>query len=232
MALIEKISRSVDNISADLDEEGQQRTHERLEALSAASSAWPDRVARLSETLTGSHGSSALALQSLALASERAASEPSWKRVAMPALESMTSCAALSARRKSFVATWRRCARPSAPSKAEAVRSQSPFARRDPRHSASATRSNALIAKDSSCSGRQSCLITIQQNSRLHHRASASVSWYEGRSSSGPPPECIQGPPHIEQGGGRERLSGTWWRILATGRRFQRLSGMAEARLK
>lgn len=102
MALIEKISRSVDNISADLDEKGQQRTHERLETLSAASSAWPDRVARLSETLTGSHGSSALALQSLALASERAASEPSWKRVAMPALESMTSCTALSARRKSF----------------------------------------------------------------------------------------------------------------------------------
>lgn len=72
MALIEKISRSVDNVSSNLDARGQQRARERLTALSAASSAWPDRAARLADSLTRSRGRILDAGASAARAGERA----------------------------------------------------------------------------------------------------------------------------------------------------------------
>lgn len=53
VALIEKISRSVDNISADLDEKGQQRTRERLAELSAKTAVWPTKAARLADGIAG-----------------------------------------------------------------------------------------------------------------------------------------------------------------------------------
>lgn len=72
MALIDKISRSVDSVSSNLDARGQQRTRERLEALNAASSAWPDRAVRLSESLTGARGQILGTGDSIARVGERA----------------------------------------------------------------------------------------------------------------------------------------------------------------
>jgi phospholipid/cholesterol/gamma-HCH transport system substrate-binding protein len=56
MAFIEKISRSVDNVSANLDPRGQDRLRKRLAALDERSANWPDDAARMSDSLTGAQG--------------------------------------------------------------------------------------------------------------------------------------------------------------------------------
>lgn len=53
VALIEKISRSVDNISANLDENGRQRTSEQLERLSTKAASWRRDATRLADSLAG-----------------------------------------------------------------------------------------------------------------------------------------------------------------------------------
>lgn len=66
MALIEKISRSVDNVSANLDPRGQDRLRERLAALDENSADWPKNAARLSDSLAGAQGRIARAGDSIA----------------------------------------------------------------------------------------------------------------------------------------------------------------------
>lgn len=180
MALIEKISRSVDNVSSNLDARGQQHTRERLAALSAASSAWPDRATRLSETLTGSRGRILSTGASIARAGERAGrirAKLEARRDASLGIDDKLSSAQRAAEEfRGDVEALRPAVR--------ALEGRSREVTESVRSARSTTQrlgdqASALIAKDSSCSGRQSCPITIQQNSRHHHRASASVSWYE-----------------------------------------------------
>ncbi len=66
MALIEKISRSVDNVSANLDPGGQDRLRERLAALSDDTRNWPKKAARMSDSLTGAQGKISRAGDSIA----------------------------------------------------------------------------------------------------------------------------------------------------------------------
>lgn len=56
MSLIEKISRSVDNVSGNLDAEGQERVRARLAHLAEESTRWSSNVARISDGLTGTSG--------------------------------------------------------------------------------------------------------------------------------------------------------------------------------
>ncbi|MHA3840754.1 MlaD family protein [Sphingomonas aestuarii] len=73
VALIEKISRSVDNISADLDEKGQQRTRERLAELNAKTAVWPTKAARLADVIAGAGDGMRGVSNSIAGVGERAA---------------------------------------------------------------------------------------------------------------------------------------------------------------
>ncbi len=72
-ALVEKISRSVDAISANLDEKGQQRTRERLAELSARTAVWPAKAARLADAVAGAKDGVLGAGDSVAVVGERAA---------------------------------------------------------------------------------------------------------------------------------------------------------------
>jgi phospholipid/cholesterol/gamma-HCH transport system substrate-binding protein len=56
MALIEKISRSVDNVSSNLDAKGQERARARLALLAESSAGWSDKASRISDILTGASG--------------------------------------------------------------------------------------------------------------------------------------------------------------------------------
>ncbi|BAV66592.1 MlaD family protein [Sphingobium cloacae] len=56
VALVEKISRTVDSVSRDLDAAQQQRASDRLAALAESSAGWADRVGSASDGLTGARG--------------------------------------------------------------------------------------------------------------------------------------------------------------------------------
>ena len=56
MALIEKISRSVDNVSDNLDAQGQARARARLGRLAEKSAYWSDKVPQITDGLTGTNG--------------------------------------------------------------------------------------------------------------------------------------------------------------------------------
>ncbi|QKR99284.1 MCE family protein [Sphingomonas sp. CL5.1] len=56
MAMVEKISRTIDKVSTNFDARGQQRARDRLAALADSSSAWSSRAARISDSLTGARG--------------------------------------------------------------------------------------------------------------------------------------------------------------------------------
>lgn len=56
MATLERISRTVDKVSGNLDSRGQERARERLAALAASSTAWPGRATRISDSLKGARG--------------------------------------------------------------------------------------------------------------------------------------------------------------------------------
>jgi phospholipid/cholesterol/gamma-HCH transport system substrate-binding protein len=56
VALVEKISRTVDSVSRNLDAAQQQRASDRLAALAESSAGWADRVGSASDGLTGARG--------------------------------------------------------------------------------------------------------------------------------------------------------------------------------
>ena len=56
IALVEKISRSVDKVSSNLDAKGQERARARLALLAERSAGWSDRASRISDGLTGASG--------------------------------------------------------------------------------------------------------------------------------------------------------------------------------
>ncbi|MBR0553722.1 MlaD family protein [Stakelama marina] len=56
MALVAKISRTVDDVSRNLDPKGQERLSRRLAAFAAGSAVWPRRAARVTDRLTGLDG--------------------------------------------------------------------------------------------------------------------------------------------------------------------------------
>ena len=56
VALVEKISRTVDSVSRNLDAAQQQRASDRLAALAESSAGWPDRAGAASDALTGTRG--------------------------------------------------------------------------------------------------------------------------------------------------------------------------------
>lgn len=56
MALVEKVSSSVDKVSRNLDARGQERARAGLAALAADSANWSRDVARISDSLTGTRG--------------------------------------------------------------------------------------------------------------------------------------------------------------------------------
>lgn len=71
--LIEKISRSVDKISASLDENGQQRTREQLEQLNTKAASWRKGATRLVDSLAGAGRGVTELNDSISGVSERAA---------------------------------------------------------------------------------------------------------------------------------------------------------------
>ena len=72
MALLEKISRSVDNVSSNLDANGQERVRARLAMLAESSAGWAGRVPRISNGLTGAGGRVQRVGDSIAIAGENA----------------------------------------------------------------------------------------------------------------------------------------------------------------
>ena len=56
VALVEKISRTVDSVSRNLDAAQQQRTSDRLAALAESSASWADKAGATSHALTGARG--------------------------------------------------------------------------------------------------------------------------------------------------------------------------------
>ncbi|RUN75469.1 MCE family protein [Sphingomonas sp. TF3] len=72
LALIEKISRSVDNVSSNLDGKGQERVRARLALLAERSAGWSDRVPRIFDGLTETSGKVQRGGDSIASAGEGA----------------------------------------------------------------------------------------------------------------------------------------------------------------
>lgn len=56
VALVEKISRTVDSVSRNLDAAQQQRASDRLAALAESSAGWADKAGAASDALTGARG--------------------------------------------------------------------------------------------------------------------------------------------------------------------------------
>ena len=56
VALVEKISRTVDSVSRNLDAAQQQRASDRLAALADSSASWADKAGTASDALTGARG--------------------------------------------------------------------------------------------------------------------------------------------------------------------------------